>query len=98
MDALQLNGTCRASFSVYNTEQEVHAFLNALEGLHTSRFHMTTKTVPSESVRLTKEQVDARLRPMKVWQDLYRQLMLLGKALPSLSEALKTSNGDIVGL
>ncbi|MGB0892806.1 MAG: SufE family protein [Parashewanella sp.] len=31
------------------------------------------------------------------WQDKYRQLMMLGKALPKIDEALKTHNAQIDG-
>lgn len=52
--------------------------------------HPFGHTVSEETLRQT-------FLPLKQWEDKYRQLILLGKQLPSLSDALKAQAQEIAG-
>ena len=105
MEYLKLDGTIRASFSLYNTKEEVDAFLTALEYLHTEALHAISQPIEMlestpdhfDNLPFDKESVNHRLLNMKSWQDKYRQIMLLGKELPPLPETLRTSDALLQG-
>lgn len=46
---------------------------------------------------VTEEALRQRFLPLKQWEDKYRQLILLGKQLPSLSDGLKAQAREIAG-
>ena len=105
MESLKLDGTIRASFALYNTEQEVHSFLNAVEQLHAPALHGVSLELDQknsrpdifEDVPFTRDELHEQLAPLKGWQDKYRQIMLLGKVLPALPQALKTEDARLQG-
>jgi cysteine desulfuration protein SufE len=46
---------------------------------------------------ITEETLRQTFLPLKQWEDKYRQLILLGKQLPSLSDELKAQAREIAG-
>ena len=110
MERLNLSGTVRVSFSVYNTENEVVVFLRALKQLVESDEHC----VPDHSQGSFKanhqlpdtfkaindfcsQTMFAELAKSQHWQEKYRHIMLLGKQLPSLSDDHKTDAARLQG-
>ena len=57
---------------------------------HVDAGHPFGQTITEETLRQT-------FLPLKQWEDKYRQLILLGKQLPSLSDALKGQAREIAG-
>jgi cysteine desulfuration protein SufE len=57
---------------------------------HVDAGHPFGQTITEETLRQT-------FLPLKQWEDKYRQLILLGKQLPSLSDALKGQARAIAG-
>lgn len=46
---------------------------------------------------ITEETLKQTFAPLQQWEDKYRQLILLGKQLPALSDDLKTQAKEIAG-
>ena len=111
MESLNLKGTVRASFAVYNTEDEVQAFIKAMENLHQdSLFAVPESTSASSNLPESTNESDIfqaqcqnhttiveRLTQAKTWQNRYREIMLLGKNLPPLPEMWKTDTTKLHG-
>ena len=105
MDSLGLTGTIRASFALYNTEEEVHRFIQALEHCHATELHpvlmppAATNEMPNIFTELPFDQTSLSLRfeRLKSWQDKYRQIMLLGKELPAMSQEQKSEDARLHG-
>lgn len=105
MERLQLDGTTRASFALYNTEQEVHSFLNAVEQLHSAQLytqpikpvHETDKPDIFNNLPFDQTTINQRLGHLNNWQDKYRQIMLLGKELPVLPFSFRTDHAKLQG-
>ncbi|MFK0569881.1 SufS family cysteine desulfurase [Endozoicomonas sp.] len=127
MESLNLNGTVRASFAIYNTVTEVSAFITAMEKLHHSTVYsmdqsaeslkqyehvakddaaVVGKALTQETGSLPEifrnqapdlEAITARLNGLSGWQERYRQIMLLGKALPVLSGQWKSDEARLHG-
>lgn len=104
MERLNLSGTVRASFALYNTAEDVQQLIRSLEQLHRD----TISTVPDQQETITEipdiytlpfthSDIQQTLAPLKSWQDKYRQIMLLGKKLPGLPDHLKTDDVKIRG-
>ena len=95
--------------TLYNTASEVDLLLESLESLHKGElFTVSAKpsardTVPELfagmplSQRLDQRTIEARLLNHSGWQERYRQIMLLGKELPSLPEDKKTDEALLRG-
>ncbi|KEQ14788.1 selenocysteine lyase [Endozoicomonas montiporae] len=109
MERLNLSGTVRASFSVYNSEEEVERFLAAMR-----RLVMAEQPVDEISPKLPEQHSDlpefyqtikafndqsipASLTGAHNWQEKYRQIMLLGKRMPALPESWKTDESRLHG-
>ena len=102
MEKLNLSGTVRASFSLYNTAEDVQQFIKALEQLHSDNLPETAESQESEvpdiyTLPFTHTEIQQTLELLKNWQDKYRQIMLLGKKLPGLPNHLKTEDVQIRG-
>lgn len=110
MEHLSLSGTVRASFSVYNTLDDVDAFLIALTGIVKGEFDAVqeSKEANVNSVFLnqlegehaaafTKDQIFQTITTARSWQDKYLHIMSLGKKLPSLPEAMRTEESRLHG-
>ncbi len=112
MESLQLNGTVRASFALYNTEAEASALVAAVARLHHNALFAvggegqsdtTTQTIPVELPEVFVRQardlasITKRLSQSTGWQERYRQIMLLGKELPALPEDWKVDHARLHG-
>ncbi len=94
--ALGVSGTLRASFAPYNTQDDVAALVHAVDrALGNSGGLMTTLHPFGTTI------TDATLRqifaPLNQWEDKYRQLILLGKKLPTLTDERKAQAHEIAG-
>lgn len=89
MESLGLSGTTRASFAFYNTVEEVECFVEALDQL----LHPDQFSVPE----LPESTLQKRLMTCQGWNARYREIMLAGKALPSMPSELKTEDNLVNG-
>ena len=105
MEKLGLPGTVRASFCFYNSEQDVERFAAALAeisqgGGFTAAPVVTADDIFSQSPFGREINADAlreKLTGLSQWNDRYREIMQLGKQLPSLTSAMKTSANLVKG-
>ncbi len=113
MDFLKLQGTVRASFSIYNTHDEIDSLLSAVEQIHAAGIHKVAdqkenvaedamngdESLPDlfQSLSLDLPTLTERFRELHHWQDRYRQIMLLGKELPSIPGQWRTENARLQG-
>ncbi|MRI31884.1 SufS family cysteine desulfurase [Endozoicomonas sp. OPT23] len=107
MEHLGLPGTVRASFSIYNTEEDVERFVNALKKVinHETVASNELEVLPAifdempgeEGSELSKQVIEERLLKIRNWQDKYRQIMLMGKVLPALPDRLKNDDNRLHG-
>lgn len=109
MERLGLSGTVRASFSVYNTAADVDDFLQALRQLVAAEndnsadsvVHISNGSELPEFYRMIKAfsdwVVSANLNDSKGWQEKYRQIMQLGRQMPTLPEDWKTEESRLHG-
>ena len=112
MESLNLNGTVRASFALYNTEAEAVAFVEAMAKLHhnalfdvggEANHSLTSHTTPAGLPEIFRQQtsnlttITERLQPLAGWQERYRQIMLLGKELPTLPGEWKVDKARLHG-
>ena len=103
MEKLNLSGTVRASFALYNTAEDVQQLIRALEQLHSNTLNSApepqeTADIPDiYTLPFAHADIQQTLEPLKSWQDRYRQIMLLGKQLPGLPDPLKTEDVRIRG-
>lgn len=112
MDSLNLNGTVRASFALYNTEAEAMAFVEAMAKLHhNALFDVAgevnhspiSQVTPAGLPEIFRQQIidlttiTERLQPQAGWQERYRQIMLLGKELPTLPAGWQTDKARLHG-
>ena len=105
MERLGLPGTIRASFSFYNTLDEVERFAQALELISQGRHFSIADTVPEQSIfdsspfgrEINDSHILALLTPLKHWNDRYREIMQLSKQLPAFTSTMKTDSGRIAG-
>jgi sulfur transfer protein SufE len=89
MNHLGLTGTTRASFAFYNTLDEVELFVTALDELNKpEQFHAPV------SIHTGLLQ---RLQQSRSWNERYREIMLTGKALPSMPQSLKVEANLVNG-
>ncbi len=106
MNHLGLKGTVRASFTLYNTADDVDRFILALTKVID---HEPVKPVHEEvpdlfavmpgekNSDLSRQTIEEALLKSGNWQDKYRQIMLMGKKLPQLPEAFKTDDTRLHG-
>ncbi|WP_432473121.1 SufS family cysteine desulfurase [Amphritea sp. HPY] len=105
MERLGLPGTIRASFSCYNTTDEVERFAQALEQISKGGSFTSSATVTSDEIfnknpfgnEITSEQIVMQLSPIKGWNDRYREIMQLSKQLPAMTSAMKLPENLITG-
>ncbi|RTE66523.1 SufS family cysteine desulfurase [Amphritea opalescens] len=105
METLGLPGTIRASFAFYNSIEDVERFAAALSVIAQGGSFSAADTVPSQSVfdsspfgrEIKDRDILTQLTPLKNWNDRYRQIMLLGKRLPSFTAAMKADTQRING-
>ncbi|MGH1432057.1 MAG: SufS family cysteine desulfurase [Neptuniibacter sp.] len=81
MNQLGLTGTTRASFAFYNTLDEVERFVTALDELNKPEQFQAPDSIHTGLVQ--------QLKHSRGWNERYREIMLAGKALPSMPQSLK---------
>ena len=114
MESLNINGTVRASFALYNTEAEAITFVEAMAKLHHNALfdvagevkYGTSRQAETTSAELPEiflhqvmnlATITEQLQPQAGWQERYRQIMLLGKELPTLPEGWKIDKARLHG-
>ncbi len=110
MERLGLPGTIRASFSFYNTLEEIERFAAALQQISDgdsfsqASFSQAAITPDSDiftrnpfGTQINSEQIVQQLAPLHGWNDRYREIMQLGKQLPSMTSAMRTADNLING-
>lgn len=104
MESLGLNGTLRASFAFYNTFDEVEQLATALEQITRAPVHSGAQIENSDLFsqmphghNLSHEQLSQQLLSKKDWNSRYRQIMLLGRDLPSLPTELRVEQNRLHG-
>ena len=102
MDALKISGTVRASLSCYNTLEEIDSFISVLKTLlHSLRSDSDRRCIePPESladITAGAYPLADNIRRQNSWDQIYRQVMLAGKALPRLPIELKVQDNEIHG-
>ncbi|MGI1671391.1 MAG: SufS family cysteine desulfurase [Neptuniibacter sp.] len=89
MKHLGLAGTTRASFAFYNTLDEVEQFVTALDELNKPEQFNTPDSIHTGLLQ--------RLQQSRGWNERYREIMLAGKALPSMPQSLKVEENLVNG-
>ncbi len=89
MNHLGLAGTTRASFAFYNTLDEVEQFVTALDELNKPEQFSTPDPIHTGLLQ--------RLQQSRGWNERYREIMLAGKALPSMPQSLKVEENLVNG-
>ncbi|BBB26007.1 SufS family cysteine desulfurase [Amphritea japonica] len=105
MERLELPGTVRASFCFYNTFDDVERFAKALQQIAAGGTFSRAETVSDQAVfdnspfgrDIDDQEILKRLTTMGSWNDRYREIMLLGKKLPTFTAAMKTEQSRISG-
>ena len=110
MEHLGLSGTVRASFSVYNTLDDVDIFLAALSSIVKGEFDASQDSTEVEghsaffnqlegehASEFSQDRIFDQVTASRSWQDKYRHIMLLGKKLPSLPETMRTEESRLHG-
>lgn len=105
MERLQLPGTVRASFCFYNTEQEVEHFAQSLLEISQGSSFSSAPTVATGEVfdqspfgrEIHADELLEKLTAYRQWNDRYREIMQLGKLVPSLTSAMKSSEHQVSG-
>ncbi|MCV6613036.1 MAG: SufS family cysteine desulfurase [Amphritea sp.] len=105
MERLQLPGTVRASFCFYNTEQEVEHFAQSLLEISQGSSFSSAPTVATGEVfdqspfgrEIHADELLEKLTAYRQWNDRYREIMQLGKLVPSLTSAMKSSEHQVRG-
>lgn len=113
MAHFNLSGTLRASLAMYNTTAEIEQFLTLLEQTQAAPlFAVDNDSLPSVVIDDTAEAllpfsiytrcddeaaIQQRFEGLKNWQDRYRQIMLLGKTLPTLPDEYRTESARLHG-
>ncbi|WP_286238316.1 SufS family cysteine desulfurase [Neptuniibacter halophilus] len=95
MQALGLPGTTRASFAFYNTLTEVAQFVDALDRL--TRPAAVAPLAVSSVSSVSETSLYQKLLQQSGWNARYREIMLAGKALPSLPAEMKTEQALVKG-
>lgn len=91
MEALQVSGTLRASFTFYNTHADVESLVDALEKIN----HIEKTSVASPAIE-TPNSLE-QLTALKGWNNRYRQIMQWGNKLAPMADSLKTTDNLIAG-
>lgn len=89
MNHLGLAGTTRAAFAFYNTLDEVEQFVTALDELNKPDQFNTPDSIHTGLLQ--------RLQQSRGWNERYREIMLAGKALPSMQQSLKVEENLVNG-
>lgn len=104
MQRLGLDGTVRASLALYNTDADVQEFVAAMAELHAQPLFAVDNNIHSEAADdvfahylLDLAAIEAKLSTANHWQERYRQIMLLGKALPDLPLDWKSDAAQLHG-
>ncbi|RRJ84768.1 SufS family cysteine desulfurase [Aestuariirhabdus litorea] len=108
MELLGVKGTLRASFSLYNTLEEVDQFADRLEQIVTGEPPAPAQPRPSPPAgkdqdyrRLGREiSFGGLCKPLlekRDWQQRYRQIIRLGEQLPTLPPAMRTEEALVSG-
>jgi cysteine desulfurase/selenocysteine lyase len=107
MERLNITGTARASFAVYNTTEEVDVFVDSLEKivararprplLATPRTEVTYPAAAAGSPEEAAEELVEVFDLFDDWAERYRYLIEMGTKLLPLPEALKTESNRVRG-
>jgi cysteine desulfurase/selenocysteine lyase len=109
MERFGIPGTARASFAVYNTQEEVEIFAHALKSTLTEAGNRV-KTVPlashqdpifpgaaAASPKQASEELVELFDFLDDWGDRYRQIIEMGEKLPFMPESMKTPEHRVHG-
>ncbi|SEL25131.1 cysteine desulfurase [Colwellia chukchiensis] len=108
MSYLQLDGCLRLSLSAYNSFAEVDYAVTALQRISQEKLSVksadsrviapaNTQTIKPINKSLKVADIQAIFAKAKSWDSKHREIMLLGKALPRLSNEEKTAQALISG-
>ncbi|MDE1465149.1 SufS family cysteine desulfurase [Spartinivicinus poritis] len=98
MQHLNINGTIRASFAVYNTTQEVEQFANALADICQPATMVPTHIeLASSEQNHVENNLIKKLLSFNNWDQRYRHLMQLGKQLSPWTDQQKTDDKLVPG-
>ncbi|WP_036228435.1 SufS family cysteine desulfurase [Marinobacterium jannaschii] len=107
MESLGIPGTTRASFAFYNTEAEVDRFIEALDQIARSESSGCANPQPRREVSpfidspygrdIRAEALEQQLTAIRDWNSRYREIMMLGKKLPSLPVDLRREEYRVQG-
>ncbi|WP_286232723.1 SufS family cysteine desulfurase [Thalassotalea sediminis] len=93
MEYLGVQGCIRISLALYNTKAEVDHVVELLRNF----LNQGVKKVAKASVNHSKEKIMTLFESAKSWDAKHRQIMLLGKTLPTMADELKTDETLING-
>lgn len=100
MQALGIDGTIRVSLACYNQTQEIDRFVEALLTSIARLSDPETACRPVGKIKL-KTPINGglgdKLKATKGWQEVYRQIMLAGKAIQPLADEQKTADNEVFG-
>lgn len=105
MERLGLPGTVRASFSFYNSEQEVERLVSALQEISQGGSFSLAQPVSATDIfsqspfgrEIDAGQLLQKLTALPQWNDRYREIMQLGKLLPGMTSAMKNPGNLVQG-
>ena len=96
MHRLGIDGTLRVSLACYNTQAELDSLFAALEKAIAEL--SGANDIPSSPVPVRGDQdLVAKLKAARGWDESYRQIMLAGKELARLPDALKSAELQVFG-
>ncbi len=107
MDRFGIPGTARASFAMYNTFEEVDAFVAALRKIvehartkspvQTATANLTYPAASAASPAAAAKEIAEIFDFFDTWQDRYQQIIEFGEKLPPMPDSLKTPEHFVKG-
>ncbi len=100
MQRLGLPGTLRASFAFYNTLEEVERFAAVLGQIvreQTRKPPQERAVADTAADAASADSLLQRLEACRGWQARYREIMLLGRDLPAMTQELRTDANRLHG-
>jgi len=100
MDHLSLDGCVRVSLSAYNTTKEVDYLINTLKKMlleNTNILNNVDEYIDTETNNELSEQLVVTFSNLKGWDSRHREIMMMGKRHPRLSDDLKIDDNLVQG-
>jgi len=105
LERLGLPGTIRASFSCYNTVEEIERFADVLEQIDQGSSFTSLAPVASEDIfsnnpfgqEICSDTLLNQLSSLTSWNDRYREIMQFSKELPTMTSDMKQQQYLIKG-